>query len=137
MTLDDIENSLTNGFHDAFLQSVNIDYVNREATLILDVWIGDLDAENERLRERYRKGRLKLYQLVYFVVEAPDSNYSYNKPGALWIDSGSLESLKKPPSTQLTKTIPEGTFEHWVFVRNWNSFIYMAAMDAQFDWIEE
>jgi hypothetical protein len=33
-------------------------------------------------------------------------------------------------------TLPEGSFAYWFFVNNWNSFIHVAAMDAQFEWKE-
>jgi len=46
MNLEDIENGLPNGFHDAFLQRVIIDYAKREATLNVSVWVGEVLSED-------------------------------------------------------------------------------------------
>src|SRR5256885_8257389 len=55
MTLEDVERALPNGFHDAFLQTLTVDYVARRATLSLRVWIGDADAPTNADREAYRQ----------------------------------------------------------------------------------
>jgi hypothetical protein len=40
MTLDELAVSLPNGFHDAELKTLALDYERREARLVLDLWSG-------------------------------------------------------------------------------------------------
>jgi hypothetical protein len=89
MTLEELADTLPNGFHDAQVSSVSIDYVEREARLNIDLWVG-VPSEDEELREAYREGELKLSGLLYWVIEPPDANYLYGKSKQLRVDAGSL-----------------------------------------------
>lgn len=51
MTLEDIAAELPNGFHDAFLRRLTLDYADRRATLALNVWVGDVAAMTAAERE--------------------------------------------------------------------------------------
>ena len=63
MTLEELADTLPNGFHDAQVSSVSIDYVKREARLLMDLWVGDLSSQNEEERQVYRSGELRRSQL--------------------------------------------------------------------------
>lgn len=39
-----------------------------------------------------------------------------------------------PPTTLLYAPTPEGAFALWIFVNQWNAFIYVAARDVALDW---
>jgi len=126
MTLAEIEDTLPNGFHDARIKSIKIDYVNRVATFDMDIWVAD-----EEDPEIYRAAQLTLSKLLFCVIEAPDSKYPYHEEKPLWVDAGSVENAEAPSSTRLPKPLPEGAFVHWFFVNDWNAFIHVAAMAAQ------
>ena len=136
MTLEELADTLPNGFHDAQVTSVGIDYVKREARLLIDLWVGELSTDNEELREAYRKGELKLSGLLYWVIEPPDANYPYGESKQLWVDAGALESASFKPSVKLPEPLPARAFASWIFVQGWNSFMYLAAMDASLEWKE-
>ncbi len=91
----------------------------------MDIWVAD-----EEDPEVYRAAQLTLSQLLFCVMEAPDSKYPYQEEKPLWIGAGSVENSEAPSSTQLPKPLPEGAFVHWFFVNDWNAFIHVAAMDA-------
>jgi hypothetical protein len=40
VTLEDLENTLPNGLHDAEVHKLSVDYVGRTLTLDLSVWVG-------------------------------------------------------------------------------------------------
>lgn len=67
MTLEELADTLPNGFHDAQVSSLSIDYIKREARLLIDLWVSDSPSDSEELREAYRKGELKLSGLLYWV----------------------------------------------------------------------
>jgi hypothetical protein len=137
MTIEDIENMLPSGFHDALLQRISIDYVKREALIDLDVCIGDPDANEEEEREAHRLGHLRLYNLLFLVIEPPDPRYPCNYPEYLMIDSGPIPLLKKDPPINLPELLPADAFTHYFFVSDWNAFIYLAATDASFWWHDD
>ncbi len=136
MKIEDIERELPNGFHDAELQNIFIDYDKYEAIFEIKVWIGDINSESRELLETYRRGQLKLYGLRYCVIEAPDPRYHYYDR-ELTIDAGTVNSLRKAPEVRLPELPSEEVFSHWFFVRQWNAFIYVTASNARFDWIEK
>ena len=134
MTLEELADTLPNGFHDAEVRQLNIDYVKREARLLLDLLVGDPSAQTEELREGYRQAEVKLSGLLYWVIEPPDARYEYGKAGTLWIDAGALGSDEPQPSVKLPEPLPSGAFASWIFVQDWNAFMYVAAMDASIEW---
>jgi hypothetical protein len=52
--LETIAATLPNGFHDAFLRRLVLDFAEQRATLTLNVWVGDLHAKTDAEREAYR-----------------------------------------------------------------------------------
>jgi len=88
------------------------------------------------LREVYRKGELKLSGLLYWVIEPPAANYPYGESKQLLVDAGSLESASFKPSVKLPEPLLAKAFASWIFVQGWNSFMYVAAMDASIEWKE-
>jgi hypothetical protein len=135
MNLEDIESKLPNGFHDAQLNSLNIDYSNQKAVLDITVWTSDLDSKDPELRETYRLGKLTINNLLFCIIEPPDSNYyPYHENGSVTIDAGPFDSIPNPPQMPSLKPLPKEAFVHYFYVSDWNSLIYIAGMDAQFDW---
>jgi hypothetical protein len=135
--LVEIENSLPNGFHDAFLESVDVDYVSKRAEIKLRLCTGDPDASTENEREAYRRANLELLDLVYLVIEGPDPKSKYAETKALWIDGGEVKSDSLPAMPVPVEQLPSGAFAYWFFVRDWNSFIHVSARDARLQWSSE
>jgi len=136
MTLDELAASLPNGFHDAELSALTIDYTKSEARLVLDVWIGDMGAKPDGEREAYRLAELALSGLLFWVSEPPHADYPYDIASGLKIDIGPLERCDGKDRAKLPP-IPVGAFENWVFVDDWNAFAYVAAKDASLKWLSD
>lgn len=135
MTLDTIAAHLPNGFHDALLRRIAVDYVDRRATLALDVCVGDPDAEIDAQREAYRPAIVTILGLLRCIIEAPDADgyYGYYSDG-LWIDAGPMSTLKRKMPIP---ALPHDAFAWWIFVRQWNAFIYIAGTEASLEWQDE
>lgn len=126
MTLEEIADTLPNGFHDAQINSISINYVKREVTLDLEFWVADsLESDSDI----YRLAELKLSQFLFLIIEPPNARYDYHEEKALWVEAGS-DKQSHTSSTQLPGPLPEGAFTYWFFVHDWNSFIHVAALDA-------
>jgi hypothetical protein len=39
MWIDDIDESLPNGFHDSSFEKIDINYIDERASLLVDVWV--------------------------------------------------------------------------------------------------
>ena len=133
MTFDQLEHTLANGLHDAELLGLSVDYVRRNLTLTLDIFVGDFEAPIEK-REAYRKAHVTVTGLQFFVIEAPAADYPYNDAKPSRID---VCDLSKNLDANLLKSLPVGTFVVSIWVSNWNAFMHMAATDAQLFWQDE
>jgi hypothetical protein len=126
-TIEQIESSLPNGFHDALLLRLSIDYRIGEAVIGIDVVVND-----ERIPE-YREGLLRISGVHFLVVDAPGP-VILNSPRQSRIDAGPGHPSR---STINLPSVPSGHFLHWFFVNDWNAFIRVAARDATFEWVDE
>jgi hypothetical protein len=119
------------------IHSIQLDYVNREAIIKLDVWVGDLNSGDENLRDKYQSGQLILSDLLYCVIEPPDNTYQYHKASPLWVDAGPIEKLSTNPSVPLPSPIPADSFGYYFYVQDWNAGFYIAAKSALLKWVNE
>ena len=126
MTIFEIESELPNGFHDAEIQTIRIDYPNLVLEITLDVWIGTM-ADPPSTRETYRMGRLLISGLQYCAMDMPDEGLAGSGPNALTIDLAKATNVVPPTAL----------FGCRLWVVEWNGFIHIAAQSATFDWTEE
>lgn len=130
MTLDQLEHTLPNGLRDAELLGICVDYFQRRLTLTLDFFVGDLGGPIEK-REAYRKGRIEISGLRFFVIEPPNANYPYSASTPSRID---VCDMSKNLDETLLKSLPVGTFVTSIWVNNWNGFAHIAAVNAELVW---
>lgn len=128
MTIDEIDRTLPNGFHDAKLKNLRIDYVQRRASMELDVLLS-LDSNQSRQVE-YRRCQLEIFDLHFFVVEPPDSVIEMKNVTGLWIDKTQIGEEVFRRLFKAGMVIPEGFFCCSFFVFQWNSCIYFCAKEA-------
>lgn len=124
MTIFEIEKLLPNGFHDSSLHSVEINYEDKKAIFI----ITPLTTENdEDLACEDNKIKLILTGVKYLTIEPPDPNYPFLENKPLWIDLSDNDK-----DFILSKFIDKNDFTGRFFVNDWNSFIHIAAENAEF-----
>ena len=125
MTLEEIAQSLPNGFHDSTITGVRLDYVQRTAEMDIELWMSGSEDEDS---EQYQTATLSITDLIYFVIEPPGvPNTSHGE--ASLVDGGSSELEQF--AFRLPKPLPAGAFTYWFFVSNWNCFIHVAALSAE------
>lgn len=135
MTFDEIEAQLPNGFHDGFLVGLAVDYLQRQAVIDLDIWVGQMSKVGAE-REAYRRLRLTLTGLLLFALDAPDGEYQEDPDIGLPIDLGPAPSAEEAawPSEPLP---PEGFRGTLSFTREWTTFLRFAATGAETEWQSE
>lgn len=137
-TFDQVEQALPNGFHDAFLRSVSVDYVERTAQMELEVWVSSMDTDNRQHREDYRRGRLQFIDLFLFSVEVPDQEFLSSTTNGLSIDVTPAGYEAFPKQGWPEEPLPEGAFlRSFCFTNEANSFVYVAAQEAAWMWLTE
>ncbi len=129
-TLDDLAQTLPNGFHDAELTHLSVDYARGEVRLGLMIWIGEMSDETSG-REAYRPAIVTVSGLVLLLIDPPCEGYPFGEPGAVRIDGGPGQ-----PATSRSELpgIPDDAFLYWFFVDDWNAFIRVAARHATLEW---
>lgn len=126
MNLEEIQQSLPNGLHDAQIIRISLDYVKREVRLDLEISWSDPDDD----LEIWRSATLVFASFLYCIIEAPDPEYPFATRKGLLVDAGS-EDRASQSGTQLPEQLPKGAFKCWFYVNDWNSFIHLAALNAE------
>ncbi len=137
MTLDELDHTLPNGFHDAQLFSLELNYAAGSAKLHLNLLVGwPEDPEGER--DAYQEAILTVTGLCFCSIEAPHSNHPFLPDGKpIWLSGDPAKPDHLPSLPDLIEKSPSGTWCYRFFMADWNAFIYIAGRDAQFSWIGE
>jgi len=126
MTFRDIEHSLPNGFHDASILGFSLNCLERTVALRISVYL----AKGQR-----RIGNLNAAAVEMFFVEPPDCTVPFNLDGKGINVSGDAALIGLDSSIEcLFEKLPSGIDRYRFFLEDWNSFLYLAAHDAEFHW---
>ncbi len=125
MTLKDLAATLPNGFHDALLHSCEWNVERGIVVLEISIWSGDLHSQTTAERERHDRRRLVFGGVRFFYWEPPAQGYPYARSRPVRIDLHDADRAAPLVSEQ-----PADTFTARFFVDEWNSFIHIAAADA-------
>ena len=135
MTFEELDERFPNGFDDAEIMSVRIDYLTREGKLILSLRGNWPESPN---RDEYRQAELSLYGLYYFSIEAPDPDrLFYPEQFKLTVDGLPEDPEQFPLFKRLQSKLTPSAFCCRFYVHDWNSFIHLAARDARFSWVDD
>lgn len=120
-------------FHDSTIKKVSVDFLTREAKFECVICVGDPDDEDHTSDEAH--GVLTFIGLLYIAVEPPCSSYPYEDGGLVIVHDSSVETTEFKTSTpKLPNSLPDGAFAHCFFINNWNSYMFVAATTARFEW---
>jgi hypothetical protein len=131
MTLEEIEELLPNGLHDAQIQRMTRDYERAELVLKVMVLVG-LPSEPRPDRDRYRTADIVFRQVYFCSVGLPQPESAFKHPGSVWFLYERMPPNVIPDS--LAKTLPSGAQCYSLFVKDWMSEMHVAAEDVSFSW---
>jgi hypothetical protein len=138
MTFDEVEASLPNGFHDAFLLKLSIDYVERRAVMELEVWMGRMGTDDYSQREAYRRGRLLLSGLLLATADVPNREFLPEEANGLPVDVAPAGYDRFTKHGWPDEPLPEGAFlRSFYFTDDADSYLHIAALDVNWIWISE
>ena len=140
MTLAELEDTLPNGFHDAMIYALSVDY--KDQTVALDVDLSFAGPDDPPDVPDYRRAVIKVSGLKILVIDPPN-------PGPLYgvLDGDELftkgfvteadEYWKKRLDPKLIEAAGADAPLYSFFVHGWNSCIHIAATDAVCNWKNE
>jgi hypothetical protein len=132
MTFEELDRRYDNGFVDAEITSVTIDYQSRTATLQMNLRGNQAASPN---KQKYDRAVLAVHGFYYFAIEPPDTDHlSYGKRSEITVDGFPEDPGRFPLFEHMKTTLPIGAFCCRFFVHDWNSFIHIAAPNAEFSW---
>jgi hypothetical protein len=132
MTFEEIDQKYPNGFVDAEIGSINIDYESRTAILRLNLRRNPPDSPNN---QEYEPATLIVHGFYYCSIEAPSlAHISHVEKSGITVDGFPEDPSLFPPFEQLKTAFPAGAFCCRFFVHDWNSFIHIGAQKAEFVW---
>jgi hypothetical protein len=128
MTLEELTAPLPWGLHDAYLESLTLDWPRATATLTVRLMMSEH-------QDTERRARIDLAGLVFCSVDAPEiaphRGYTPAPPDGLRL----ADAEGAAPGAVLPAT-PEGCFVHRLFVNDWNRFIHLCARGASLTWLD-
>jgi hypothetical protein len=124
MTLDELEDTLPWGLHDAYVERMTIDWTRAQLTLDVRVMIGEH-------QETDRRARIVVSGLDYFAMEPPRTQTRPREGEGIWV-------LAQPVSTDGDGHPPlaDGCFRHRFYVNEFNSRFDVVGRTAALEWLE-
>src|SRR5579862_191828 len=135
MTFEELSKDLPNGFHDAWIKSINLNFKNHSILIDLDLCVGNPEDVNP---DEMRSGTLKVLSPYLFLIDPPDSKHQLMpSQGSLWIDGDTVKTGQNAELDKFRTQLPPGACLYRFFVDDWNSFMYFAAAGVEFSWDDE
>ncbi len=131
MTIEQIEDLLPNGLHDAQIQALALDYEQMRLVLKVLVLVGLPDQPYPDC-ERYRAGEILFEGVQFCSVEYPQTVSAFQHPGALWFSYGRTSPEQIPAGVR--DILPPGTQCYSLFIHKWLSHFHIAAAEVSFSW---
>lgn len=127
MTLEQIENTLPNGLHDALIRGFDMDYGEMRLRLRVDLLVG-LPSQPFPDRERYQPGEICFHGVQVFAVEFPQAESPFQQLGAICF-SYKRSAPDMLPTALIREFLPN-TDLYTLFINDWLSSIHIAALDV-------
>ena len=131
MTLDELENQLPNGLHDAKLMSFFVNLEDRSLKLKVEIDHSSPDPEVPSLEPC--PVEIMITGLCYFSLNPPDPGLIN---GTSWISAGNEVIEKKMISPEVAAKLPSGAFLHYIFLGSWNALMLIGGMDARIEFLQ-
>jgi hypothetical protein len=131
--LDELEQSLPHGFHDSIILAFSVDVVGLKLAVELEVAVDAEEVRGSRCSYLYRRGTLTFSGLLSFAYESPENPPRLMSGQRIDIDTGPVSEVRQQRAW-FPKTLPEEAFTTYIYLDFWESFIILAATDAQLQW---
>ena len=133
MTLEELDESLPNGLHDARIKAMTHDYENAVVKLEVEILFG-LPGDPPPERFRYRNGVILFHQVLFCAVEIQENERIIGHPGSIWFKFWRTEPGVLPE--KIADSLPPKTLCYSLYILEWESQIHIAADNVSFSWAD-
>lgn len=130
MTLEEIDNSLPQGLHDAQIRSFTRDMESACLRMIVKVVIGT--SEESEYRLQYRDGEICFHNVQYLMSEFPEAASPFRDSGCVNFSFDRTETGVVPSA--LENALSSEILKYSLFVPEWQVSMNIAAADVSFRW---
>lgn len=124
MWIDEIENELPNGLHDATIEGLNIDLTNRSIVFVLAIDMSEVGGKGEY---DYKRGTLEVSDFGFCDIEQPNNCEGKTFKNLRISSTGKIDELSK---------IQNGYQSYYFYIPFWNSFIKFSGKTAKLSWLK-
>jgi hypothetical protein len=131
MTLEDLDQTLPNGLHDARIRRIDHDFEQATVKFYVEILVG-LPADPPAERSRYRRGVIAFNRVLFCWTECPENERILGHNGSIWFTYGRTEIGVLP--AKIANAVAADTLCYSLYVLDWLSHIHIAAGDVSFLW---
>ena len=133
MTLEELDEQLPNGLHDAKLRSIGHDYDTGALTLCVEILTG-LPANPPETRFAYRDAVISFSNVYLCQIEQPENERIVGVRGSVWFRYWRTEPGTISP--KLFNRFPPDALSYTLYVLEWESSIHIVATAVSFSWAD-
>ena len=133
MTLEQLEERLPNGLHDARIRSITHDYDTRELIIRVEILTG-LPDDPPATRSAYRDAVISFADVSICHVEPPENERIIGVKGSLWFKYWRTQPGVWP--LKLSERFPNEALSYTLYILEWESSIHIVVSDLNFSWFE-
>ena len=128
MTFKEAEAFAPNGFHDAKIDALHLDYKTGALSLSMRLLCGSPGMADQ---EDYCRAELRVGRLLFCAIDPPDPRYPFAPDHEPLGVSGADGLGDLAANSDLITRLPSDASLYRFFVEQWNSFIYIAGHDIR------
>jgi hypothetical protein len=133
MTLEELEEQLPNGLHDAKIRSVTHNYDTGTLVVCVEILTG-LPDDPPAIRSAYRDAVISFTDVSLCHVEQPENERIIGVRGSVWFNYWRTEPGVLLP--KLSDHLPADAISYTLYVLEWEASIHIVASDLDFSWTE-
>lgn len=133
MTLEQLDEELPNGLHDAKIRSITHYYDTGTLTVCVEVLVG-LPDDPPSMRFAYRDAVISFSNIFLCHIEPPENERIIGVRGSVWFKYWRTEHGILPP--KLSDRFSAEALSYTLYVLDWVSSIHVVASDVSFSWAD-
>jgi hypothetical protein len=131
MTLEELDEQLPNGLHDAKLRSITHNYEIGALTICVEILTG-LPDNPPPTQFAYRDAVISFSNVLLCHIEQPENERIVGVRGSVWFRYWRTEPGILPP--KLSARFPTDALSYTLYILEWESSIHIVAGDMSFSW---
>jgi hypothetical protein len=133
MTLEQLEEQLPNGLHDARIHSITHNYETGTLVVCAEILTG-LPSDPPSTRFAYRDAVISFMGVFLCHIEQPENERIIGVKGSVWFKYWRIEPGILLP--KLSDRFPKAALAYTLYILDWESSIHIVASDVNFSWAE-